>query len=248
MNVTQLHKIITKKYPLTKQEKWDESGITYTPSSTMEVKGVIVCLDITQEAIDKANQNDCNVILSHHPFFLKNKDYKMDKFELAIFAKIKEKKIAILSYHTNVDNSMDGLNIYIAKQLEITKVKNYGSVVTGSFRYQYRPKVLASILKTKFNIDKVIYNDNNPIQSIAISAGAGFSVFKDNLNKLNGIDLLITGDVKWHDWVFAKNAGFNVMDAGHDIENVFIDIIFGMLVDQVKTIKLPSYLEIKVYS
>jgi hypothetical protein len=38
------------------------------------------------------------------------------------------------------------------------------------------------------------------------------------------------------------------MDAGHDIENVFIDIIFGMLVDQVKTIKLPSYLEIKVYS
>jgi putative NIF3 family GTP cyclohydrolase 1 type 2 len=60
--------------------------------------------------------------------------------------------------------------------------------------------------------------------------------------------LLITGDVKWHDWVFAKNSGFNVMDAGHDIENVFIDIIFGMLVDKVKTIKSPSRLEIKVYS
>jgi hypothetical protein len=38
------------------------------------------------------------------------------------------------------------------------------------------------------------------------------------------------------------------MDAGHDIENVFIDIIFAMLVDQIKVIKLPSYLEIKVYS
>jgi putative NIF3 family GTP cyclohydrolase 1 type 2 len=162
----------------------------------MEVKGVIVCLDVTQDALDKASQNDCNVILSHHPFFFKDKENKVDKFEQAIFAKIKQKKIALLSYHTNVDNSMEGLNIYITRQLEITKVKNYGSIVTGSFRYQYRPKVLASILKTKFNIDKVIYNDNNPIQSIAISAGAGFSVFKNNLSKINGIDLLITGDVK----------------------------------------------------
>jgi hypothetical protein len=38
------------------------------------------------------------------------------------------------------------------------------------------------------------------------------------------------------------------MDAGHDIENVFIDIIFAMLVDKVKTIKSPSRLDIKVYS
>jgi putative NIF3 family GTP cyclohydrolase 1 type 2 len=91
---------------------------------------------------------------------------------------------------------MEGLNIYIAQQLEITKVKNYGSIVTGSFHYQYRPKVLASILKTKFNIDKVIYNNTDPIQSIAISTGAGFSNFKENIVKLAGIDLLITGDVK----------------------------------------------------
>jgi putative NIF3 family GTP cyclohydrolase 1 type 2 len=54
--------------------------------------------------------------------------------------------------------------------------------------------------------------------------------------------------VKWHDWIFAKNAGFNVMDVGHDIENVFIEVIFKMLVDFTKTIKLPSNLEIKVYS
>jgi putative NIF3 family GTP cyclohydrolase 1 type 2 len=46
--------------------------------------------------------------------------------------------------------------------------------------------------------------------------------------------------VKWHDWQFAKLHGLNVMDVGHDLENVFIDVITKLISDSVKLIKIQT--------
>jgi dinuclear metal center YbgI/SA1388 family protein len=198
MKITEIDKIITDKYPLKNQEKWDESGMRYLVNKTTEITGVIICLDLTKQVIDEATKSDINFIISHHPIFLKNREVKSTKYELEMLKTLKDRKISFASYHTNVDNSAHGLNMYVAKQLGLHQIKVIPStgIVTGKINFAYRPKVFASTMKNTFDLERIIYTSEELVKNIAICSGAGFSTFKDNLNKLKGIDLLVTGDVK----------------------------------------------------
>jgi putative NIF3 family GTP cyclohydrolase 1 type 2 len=165
------------------------------------VNGVFVCLDLTKEIIELAHKAEINFIISHHPIFLKNKDIKPTKYELEMLKLLKEYQISFASYHTNVDNSLDGINMYVAKQLSLHQIKNIPGtgIVTGRINFAYRPKVFASTMKNTFDLERIIYTSDDQVRNIAICAGAGFDIFKENLAKFKGIDLFVTGDVKWHD-------------------------------------------------
>ncbi|MDR0545679.1 MAG: Nif3-like dinuclear metal center hexameric protein [Mycoplasmataceae bacterium] len=236
---------IVKKYPLSLQEKWDESGIRYVPPKFNAVTGVLLCLDIDKTAIEVALRNDINLIISHHPIFTENKDYKMSKYDKEILASLKANKIAFVSYHTNVDNSPIGLSYYIAKELNLQRIQNIGKngIVTGSLNTANRAKVFGGIIKNKFSLERIIFHNVDSVKNIAICAGAGFDIIKGQLDKLNKIDLFVTADLKYHDWKFAKKHGLQFMDIGHDVENVFLDLITNLLIEEFKTIKIQ-----KVYS
>ena len=89
-----------------------------------EVKGVIVSLDTIEEVIDEAIREKANLIISHHPIIfsglksLTGKNY----IERVIIKAIKN-NIAIYAIHTNLDNVFEGVNLKIAKQLDLRKVK-----------------------------------------------------------------------------------------------------------------------------
>ena len=56
--------------PLGWQESYDNSGITLGDIER-ECIGVYVCLDVSEEIIDKAIKSNCNIIISHHPIIFK---------------------------------------------------------------------------------------------------------------------------------------------------------------------------------
>jgi putative NIF3 family GTP cyclohydrolase 1 type 2 len=103
-----------------------------------------------------------------------------------------------LSYHTNVDNSQYGLSYHVAKELGLSNIKSIGNsgIVTGSLRFPYRPRVLSAVLIKSFDLNKVMFNEDLQSKHLAICAGAGFDIFRENLSKLPKIDLYVTGDVK----------------------------------------------------
>jgi putative NIF3 family GTP cyclohydrolase 1 type 2 len=111
---------------------------------------------------------------------------------------LKASKIALLSYHTNVDNSQFGLSYHVAKELGLSNIKAIPDtgIVSGSLRFPYRPRVLSAVLIKSFNLNKVMFNEDTQSKHLAICAGAGFGMFKENLAKLTKTDLFITGDVK----------------------------------------------------
>lgn len=251
MNLLELHKKIIKKYPLTLQDKWDISGIVVPFAKNEQITGVLICLDVNSETIEFASNNNINVIVSHHPVFVKTKNGKTDKDALAIIDKLKKNKLALLSYHTNVDNSQYGLSYHVAKELGLSNIKQIGNtgIVIGSLRFPYRPRVLSAVLIKSFDLNKVMFNEDLQSKHLAICAGAGFNIFKENLAKLPKIDLYITGDVKWHDWQYAKEHKMNVMDVGHDLENIFINAMLKVVNadDDVHNVRsLPSKSEIKI--
>lgn len=114
---------LEKHFPLDLQEDYDNSGLQIG-SLSAEITGVYLTLDVTLQTIVEAIEKGCNLIISHHPLFfkpLKQINLNTDSgkiIELAI-----KNNITIYSSHTNLDNSIEGINSYIAKKLGLKNLR-----------------------------------------------------------------------------------------------------------------------------
>lgn len=93
--------------PLPLQEDWDNAGLQVGLTETY-VSGVLLCLDVTEEIVDEAIENACNLIVSHHPLiFRKLRNITGTNEVQRCIIKALKNDIAIVSMHTNIDNARD---------------------------------------------------------------------------------------------------------------------------------------------
>lgn len=99
------------------QEPYDNSGLLIGNIHD-ELKGILICLDSTEKVIDEAIQQNCNLIIAHHPILFKGLKQLTGKnyIEKAIIKAIKN-NIAIYAIHTNLDNIQYGVNFKFAQQI-----------------------------------------------------------------------------------------------------------------------------------
>lgn len=114
---------IEKFAPPAFQEDYDNTGLqTGTPD--MEIKGVLITLDVTEEVIDDASKNGENLIVSHHPITLKGvKKLTGQTPPERILIKAIKKNIAIYSSHTSIDSVENGVSGILAKKLELNNIR-----------------------------------------------------------------------------------------------------------------------------
>ncbi|MDE6087742.1 MAG: Nif3-like dinuclear metal center hexameric protein, partial [Oscillospiraceae bacterium] len=108
-----IYRIINQIAPFKTQESWDNSGLLIG-SSQDSVSGILVTLDITQRAIEKAYQNHCSLIISHHPVIfsaLKKLDTNSVPYQLIRHG------ISAICCHTNLDLAPGGLNDLLVEKL-----------------------------------------------------------------------------------------------------------------------------------
>ena len=103
--------------PLYLQESYDNAGLI-AGDQNWEVKGILTSLDCTEEIIDEAIQQQCNLIVCHHPivFSALKKLVPRSFVERTIIHAIKN-DVAIYCAHTNADNVIGGVNGKIADKL-----------------------------------------------------------------------------------------------------------------------------------
>jgi dinuclear metal center YbgI/SA1388 family protein len=117
MKIKEITDVIEDFAPLSYQESYDNSGLI-VGNYTDEVKGVLICLDSTEEVLDEAIKNKCNLIIAHHPIVfsgikqLNGKNY----IERTIIKAIKN-DIAIYACHTNIDNTVNGVSFKMAEKI-----------------------------------------------------------------------------------------------------------------------------------
>ncbi|MBK8663590.1 MAG: Nif3-like dinuclear metal center hexameric protein [Ignavibacteriales bacterium] len=102
----------------------DNTGLL-VGKSQQEVTGVLLCLDVTGDALERAQKLKCNLVISHHPlifFPMKKITPETDKTSDLIYKLIKN-DTSLLSYHTNLDFTSDGVNHQTAKKLKISNIK-----------------------------------------------------------------------------------------------------------------------------
>jgi dinuclear metal center YbgI/SA1388 family protein len=123
MRVAQIIGAIEELAPLALQDDFDNSGIQIGDVS-QKVKGILLCLDVTEEVVDEALELDCNLIISHHPLLFKplksitGKNY----IERAVIKACKH-DLVIYSAHTNLDNAWEGLNFRLAEKIGLQNIR-----------------------------------------------------------------------------------------------------------------------------
>lgn len=123
MKIAQIIGAIEEFAPIPLQDNFDNSGVQ-TGDISQKAKGVLLCLDITEEVIDEALELDCNLIISHHPLLfhpiktLTGKTY----IERCIIKACKN-DVVIYSAHTNIDNAPGGLNFYLAEKIGLQNIR-----------------------------------------------------------------------------------------------------------------------------
>lgn len=123
MKLFELVEVIEKIAPVASQESYDNSGLLVGDQDNV-VTGALITLDITEEVIDEAISLGYNLIISHHPPIFKplKRLTGSTSTERCIIKAIKH-GVMLYACHTNLDNSIRGVNAILAGKLNL---KNTG--------------------------------------------------------------------------------------------------------------------------
>ena len=66
MKLKEITNYLDEIVPLSLQESYDNSGLLIG-NKNMEITSTLTCLDCTEDVLEEAISNNCNLILSHHP-------------------------------------------------------------------------------------------------------------------------------------------------------------------------------------
>lgn len=131
-----LHDIIAeleRLAPPSLQENYDNAGLI-TGSPDQEITGVLVCLDSTEEVLEEAIRQGCNLIVAHHPIVFSGlKKITGKNYVERVIIKAIRHELAIYAIHTNLDHVYDGVSRRFAEQLGLQQL-NILSPLPGKLR------------------------------------------------------------------------------------------------------------------
>ncbi len=109
--------------PLYLAESWDNSGLQIG-SREQTVEGIIVSLDVDEQAVDRALEVGANLIISHHPLLFQGvKTIDYDDPKGGLIRRLIKHSLTAYSAHTNLDIAPQGLNQYLAAKLGLLNIR-----------------------------------------------------------------------------------------------------------------------------
>lgn len=218
--------------PLDLQEEWDNSGIQ-VGNPDDEVKGVLLCTDVTEDILDEAIERGANLVISHHPLlFTPLKKIAGRNYIERIVATAIKRDITIYAAHTNMDSAVGGVNHKMAEKLRLTDVKPLegGMGVVGNLDRPESARRFLERLKATFEVDTVRYSgvvDDVTVTRVAMCGGSGS--FLKNEAIAEGAQVFITGDCKYHEFMGDEDriilADIGHWESEHFTKEIFLAII-----------------------
>jgi GTP cyclohydrolase I len=196
--------------PFEAAEAWDNVGLMvgdlYSP-----INSLLVALDPSLEVIQTAKEAGIDLILTHHPLIFKPitridlQDVIAKKIAMLILTRIN-----LISMHTNLDKAPGGVADELAKRLALNDVCINGSIRVGSISIPVTLNDWITRLRVR---NARLIDAGRDVSKVALCPGSGMDYWKHALNL--GCDTFVTGDVRYHAGLEAKEAGMNVVDLGH---------------------------------
>lgn len=187
-----------------------------------EVHRVLVALDITPEVVHEAVSGGYDLIVSHHPVmnctWSPVQTVRDDNQQGRILLEMIRNRISAICMHTNLDIAAGGVNDVLAACLGLEKIavmdgaENVARV--GCLKSEMPLQKFVSCVKERLNANGVRYCDGGkPVYRVAVGGGACGEFFVAAASF--GCDTFVTSDVKYNQFLDAKELGLNLIDAGH---------------------------------
>ena len=121
MKIIEIAQYLETISPLALQEDYDNCGFL-TGDPGWEFDKALLCLDLTEEVMNEAIRRKCNLVISHHPFIFKGlKKLTPGRPETTIITLAIINSIAVYAIHTNLDNTLNGLNALVFSKLGVSR-------------------------------------------------------------------------------------------------------------------------------
>ncbi|MCS6794960.1 MAG: Nif3-like dinuclear metal center hexameric protein [Raineya sp.] len=105
------------------QESYDNAGLLCGDLDN-NLTNVLLTLDITEQVLQEAIRENCNLIVAHHPIVFKPlKSLTGKNYVERVLIKAIQHNIALYAIHTNLDNVIGGVSFHIASILGLKDVK-----------------------------------------------------------------------------------------------------------------------------
>ena len=221
--VREIANAIEEFAPKNLQESYDNAGLQ-VGNPDANVSAVLLCLDVNEDVLKEALERECNLIVSHHPLIFRGLKSLTgaDSTQKMVMEALKN-DIAVYSAHTNLDSVWDGVSHEIARRLGLKDIEvlepqaenpRVGLGVVGNIKPLPKIEFLRKI-KDTFKVGALRYSAQSPsvvVRRVAVCGGSGASLIVPAMK--TGADILVTGDVKYHDFT-TFGSDIIIADIGH---------------------------------
>ena len=208
----EIYEYLKELAPLELQMDFDNSGFQLGRLDA-EVNKALLALDVTEEVVGEAIELGAQLIISHHPLkFSKLRNIKDTKL-----LRLAENRIAVISMHTNLDIAAGGVNDVLITLLGARAdgpldPDNCGRV--GELPEAQQFDSFLRFCKTALDSKGLRYYDaGRPVKRLAVMGGSGGDYIGCAAEK--GCDTYVTADIKYHQFLEAKELGINLIDGDH---------------------------------
>ena len=208
--------------PLKHAEAWDNVGLLINPLRPRNVRKILLTIDLTEAVADEAIAGKYDLIVAYHPILFRPAS-RLDAgnaYDRTVM-KLVQKNIAVYSPHTALDAVIGGVNDWLADGVgegEVSVLHPIQDSDAGQGRLvelkkPVKLKTLTQRIKKHLglkNLRMASSNEDNPIATVALCAGAGTDAFK-------GVqaDCYLTGEMSHHNVLAATLNGSHVILCEH---------------------------------
>lgn len=225
----QLETYIPSRYA----ESWDNVGWMIQPPD-VDLTGLLICVDVSANALETARERDLNLVLSHHPLIFESLDRLVDSDpEHRLIMDAVRNDIGVYSVHTNADSMPGGLNDLFAARLDLQETRPLDpqeddpDAGLGRVGRLGVPSPLSDVerdLRDQLDLQYLqsLGDPDAAIRRVAVCTGSGADFIDQTLAA--DADLFITGDVGHHRAMRARQLGLNLIMLDHyEMETVFLN-------------------------
>ncbi len=217
MTVDEVVAVLELYFPLSLQEGWDNSGLQISKQDNI-IKGVLLSLDVGMKTIIEAKDNNCDLVIAHHPLLFKStKKIYSNVYPYNVIQEAIKNNICVYAFHTNLDIAKNGLNDRLCKMLKLQNIhiiENTPPLRIGELEKEIPLDKAIEYIKNTLGVNRLKYTDygKKTVKKIAVCSGSCADMVYDIKEQF---DLFLTGDLKHHTAFYAKESGINIVDATH---------------------------------
>ena len=260
MKLRTLVRELEKLFPPTWAEEWDRPGLlSGDPDS--EISKICVCLDSTPESVIKAVELKADLLVSHHPAFIRPlEQVTTESLEGATVFEAIRHGVSLYAIHTNWDVSHEGVNVILARKARLVDISplstaqggSWGIGAVGDLNEEMPLSAFSTFLRKAWELSwlRVVGDKNKPIRRIALCGGSGGDLLEDAVR--SGADLFVTADIGYHKILLGASAGLSIAVCDHgEMESASLDrlselirSVSGLEVETARCRKVPSFFDL----